>query len=164
MNKNVRLEKELYPDMCQWLQDYLENKYKGSRIIVRDTSLQNLDVVLDEIGVLAEYPNVVGIGMQIDVLGVVFRRNKTLLFFIEAKKTTLNTHDLGQILVYSLICNPEMAFLFSSAGVGSLGKLLHEREDITFYCREKRIKMVQVAKWDVVRKSPDSATMYPKII
>ena len=97
MNKNIRLEKDLYPDMCQWLRNYLEDNYKGSVIFVRDTSQQNLDVVLDEIGVLNEYPNVIGIGMQIDVLGVVSRRNKTLLFFIAAKTTPLNTHDFGQI-------------------------------------------------------------------
>lgn len=163
MNKNVKLEKDLYPEMRQWLLDYLEDKYKGSKIIVRDTSQQNLDAVLDEIGVLDQYPTVTGIGMQIDVLGVVFKRDKTLLFFIEAKKTPLNTHDLGQILVYSLICNPERAFLFSSSGVGSLGKLLREREEILAYSPERRIKMVQVAKWDISRKSPDQATMYPKI-
>ena len=162
MNKNVTLERELYPDMEQWLRDYLKDNYKGYEIFVRTTSEQNLDVVLDEIGVLKEYPNVIGIGIQIDVLGVARRKDKTLLFFIEAKKTALNTHDLGQILIYSLICKPEKAFLFSSAGVGSLGRLLHEREDIAIYDRGKRLKMVQAARWDIVRKSPDPATTYPK--
>ena len=106
MNKNVTLERELYPDMEQWLRDYLKDNYKGYEIFVRTTSEQNLDVVLDEIGVLKEFPNVIGIGIQIDVLGVARRKDKTLLFFIEAKKTALNTHDLGQILIYSLICKP----------------------------------------------------------
>lgn len=163
MNKNVRLERDLYPAMCQWLTNHLKDKYKGAEIIVRDTSLLNLDTVLDQIGVLDQYPDVIGIGMQIDVLGVVINKGIAKLFFIEAKKTFLTTHDLGQILIYSLICNPEKAFLFSSAGVGSLDKLLREREDITKYSQEKRMKIIQVAKWDITRNAPDEATMHPKL-
>ena len=111
-----------------------------------------------------EYPEVVGIGMQIDVLGIVKEKQKVSLFFIEAKKTPLNTHDLGQILVYSRICNPEKAFLFSSAGTGSLEKLIRQREDLTFYSQDKRLKMIQIAKWDVARNMPDVISMIPKIV
>lgn len=85
-----------------------------------------LDSVLERHGVIEEYPEVVGIGIQIDVLGIVKEKRKVFLFFIEAKKTHLNTHDLGQILIYSRICDPEKAFLFSSAGTGSLEKLIRQ--------------------------------------
>ena len=91
-------------------------------------------------------------------------KEKVSLFFIEAKKTPLNTHDLGQILVYSRICNPEKAFLFSSAGTGSLEKSIRLREDLTFYSQDKRLKMIQIAKWDVARNMPDVISMIPKII
>ncbi len=164
MRRNVQLERELYPEMCQWLKDYLEDNYRGAEIIVRDTSLIKLDTVLDQIGVLDQYPDIIGIGMQIDVLGIVKKKEKASLFFIEAKKTFLTTHDLGQILIYSRICNPEKAFLFSSAGTGSIDKLIREREDIAIYSTEKRLKMIQVAKWDITRKAPDLATMHPKLI
>lgn len=164
MNRNVRLEKDLYPPMCKWLQGYLEDIYHGCEIIVEDTSLVCLDSVLERYGVINEYPEVVGIGMQIDVLGIVKEKQKVSLFFIEAKKTPLNTHDFGQILVYSRICNPEKAFLFSSAGMGSLEKLIRQREDLTFYSQDKRLKMVQIAKWDVNRNMPDVVSMIPKIV
>lgn len=163
MSKNVRLEKDLYPAMCKWLDTYLNDKYKKAEIIVRDTSQFYLDKILEEIGVINEYPQTVGIGMQIDVLGVVKKREKTELFFIEAKKTQLNTHDLGQILVYARICNPEKAFLFSSAGMGSLSKLLVERQDILEYSQDRKIKLIQAAKWDVVREMPEMSTMIPKL-
>lgn len=164
MSKNVRLEKDLYPPMCKWLQEYLEDNYRGCEIIVEDTSLVYLDSILEHHGVISEYPEVVGIGIQIDVLGIVKEKQKASLFFIEAKKTPLNTHDLGQILVYSRICNPEKAFLFSSAGTGSLEKLIQQRGDLTFYSQDKRLKMIQIAKWDVARNMPDVISMIPKIM
>lgn len=163
MSKNVKLEKDLYPDMCVWLRTYLEDYYRNEKIIVEDTSQQNLDVILEKYGILNEYPETVGIGMQIDVLGIVKTKRKSFLFFIEAKKTQLNTHDFGQILVYCRICNPERAFLFSSAGMGKLEKLIKEREDITSYSADKKIKMIQIGKWDVVRRMPDVTSIIPKI-
>ena len=130
MNKNVSLERELYSPMCDWLRNYLEHNYRTAEIRVLDTSQVNLDCVLDSLGVLNEYPQVIGIGMQIDVLGVVKTKFKTLLFFIEAKKTALNTHDLGQILVYSRICNPEKAFLKTSGWTGCSRPYIHKEEAI----------------------------------
>lgn len=164
MSKNIKLEKDLYPHMCKWLREYLEDNYQNCEIIVEDTSQVCLDSVLDRHGVIDEYPEVIGIGIQIDVLGIVKEKRKTFLFFIEAKKTPLNTHDLGQILVYSRICDPEKAFLFSSAGTGSLEKLIRQREDLTFYGSNKRLKMIQVAKWDIVRNMPNVVSMIPKNI
>ncbi len=163
MSKNVKLEKDLYPAMCEWLDSYLHDTYKNSEIYVEDTSQVYLDTVLEKYGVIDEYPQTVGIGMQIDVLGIVKKRGKTSLIFIEAKKTPLNTHDLGQILVYCRICNPEKAFLFSSGGMGSLSKLLNEREDLLYYSNDKKLKIIQAAKWDVVKKLPDMTTMIPKL-
>ena len=163
MSKNVRFEKELYPSMCEWLERYLQDNYNDAKVIVRDTSQLYLDKVLEELEVIDEYPQTVGIGIQIDVLGVVKTRLKTELFFIEAKKTKLSTHDLGQILVYCRICNPERAFLFSSGGMGNLNKLLMNREDILEYSSDRKIKMIQVAKWDVVGKMPEMKTMIPKL-
>lgn len=163
MSRNVKLEKELYPSMCKWLETYLKDNYRNSEVIVKDTSQFYLDKILEEVGVISEYPQTVGIGIQIDVLGIVKKRGRTSLFFIEAKKTQLNTHDLGQILIYSRICNPERAFLFSSAGMGSLSKLLLEREDILEYSSDNKIKMIQAAKWDITKEMPEMRTMIPKL-
>ena len=163
MSKNVKLEKELYPGMCRWLEAYLKDTYKGAEVYVQDTSQHYLDTILQQQGVIDEYPETVGIGIQIDVLGIAKKRGRTSLFFIEAKKTALNTHDLGQILVYCRICNPEKAFLFSSGGMGSLEKLLTDREDLVDYSRDRKIRMIQAAKWDVVKEAPDIRTMIPKL-
>ena len=165
MSNNVKLEKDLYPAMCEWSSNHLHDTYRNSEIYVEDTSQVYLDTVLERYGVIDQYPQTVGIGIQIDVLGIVKRNGKANLFFIEAKKTALNTHNLGQILVYCKICNPEKAFLFSSGGMGSLSKLLNMREDLLDYSRknENKLKIIQVAKWDVVKKSPDMTTMIPRL-
>lgn len=163
MSKNVKLEKDLYPGMCRWLDTYLHDTYKNAEIIVQDTSQYYLDRILEQYGVIDEYPETVGIGIQIDILGIVKKGGKTTIYFIEAKKTPLNTHDLGQILVYCRICNPERAFLFSSGGMGSLNKLLTERKDLLNYSEDKKIKMIQVAKWDFVKEMPDMRTIVPKL-
>lgn len=88
---NVLLEKDLYPYMCVWLQQRLEDRFKNENcsIIVEDVSTINLDTALNTYGVLEYYPNIVGLGIQIDVLGIVKWQHKASLFFIEAKKTHL---------------------------------------------------------------------------
>ena len=160
--KNVHYEIELYEPMRNWLHYYLQNKYKEYSVITLDSHAERLDRVLAKYGICIDLA--VGVDIQIDVLGIVKKRQNVYLFFIEAKKTPLNTHDLGQILVYSRICNPEKAFLFSSAGTGSLEKLIRQREDLTLYSPDKRLKMIQIAKWDVARNMPDVTSMIPKTV
>ena len=101
-----------------WLQNYLENKYKGAEVKTIDSHARTLDSYLIENGVIEEYPLTVGLDIQIDVLGIVKYKNKVSLVFIEAKKTQLNLHDLGQLWAYCKLCDPLEAFLLSSYGLG----------------------------------------------
>lgn len=86
MANNVRKEFELYEPMRIWLQNYLEDKYRGSHIITVDSHARTLDVILEEHGIIADYPQTVGLDIQIDVLGIIIKGNKTAIAFIEAKK------------------------------------------------------------------------------
>lgn len=157
---NVKLEYELYKPMRDWLYDYLNDKYKDQKcsIKVLDTHTKYLDAVLDENDIIKFYPNIVGLGIQIDVLGIVIFENKADLFFIEAKKNQLNLHDLGQIIVYCELCEPKNAWLLSSAGLGSLDKTLKNlnRTDLLIYGNNQ---FISVAKWDVQRKTVDQHSM-----
>lgn len=124
------LENELYEPMRCWLEQYLSDKYKGYEIITADTSQERLDRALAKYGVIIEMAN--GIDVQIDVLGIVRKKTIVKLFFIEAKKTKLTLRDLGQLWAYCKLIDPEEAFLLSSAGLGSLNKLINSfrREDL----------------------------------
>lgn len=161
---NVSKEFELYEPMGIWLKQYLTDKYKGCNIIVEDTSQISLDKTLEKHGIISQYPQTVGLDIQIDVLGIVTKGNKSKIIFIEAKKEKLNLHHLGQLWAYCKLCDPEEAFLFSSGGMGSLNKVLVNlsREDILNYGDGKKIKQMAVAKWDITKNAPDYTTMIPK--
>ena len=151
--------------MKNWLQKYLEGKYKGATITTIDSHARNLDVVLEEFGVLDQYPQVIGLDIQIDVLGIIVKRGTSQIVFIEAKKTELNLHDLGQLWAYCKLCDPAEAFLLSSLGMGSLNKILNNlcRLDLLDFGDGRRIKKMQVGKWDITSNLIDLRTLIPKL-
>ena len=164
MNKsNVNSEFELYLPMKNWLQEYLENKYKGYKIITVDSHAEKLDKVLAKFNITNELA--VGVDIQIDILGIVRKENLVKLFFIEAKKTNLTLRDLGQLWAYCKLINPEEAFLITSAGLGTLNKILNtlKREDLLDYGDGKFIKKMKITIWNLFSNSPDLSLMIPKI-
>lgn len=165
MANNVKKEYELYEPMRIWLQQYLEDKYKGAKVITIDSHARTLDVYLEEYGVIEHYPQTVGLDIQIDVLGIVIQRRNVSIVFIEAKKTQLNLHDLGQLWAYCKLCDPIEAFLLSSVSIGSLNKILNNlsRQDLLDFGDGKRIKKMKVAKWDINTNNIDFKTICPKI-
>ena len=162
---NVKKEFELYEPMRLWLQKYLEDKYKSAHIVTIDSHARTLDLFLEEYGVIDSYPQTIGLDIQIDVLGIIQKGKKTSIVFIEAKKTQLNLHDLGQLWAYCKLCDPAEAFLLSSAGIGSLNKILNNlnRHDLLDFGDGKRIKKMQVGKWDLNTNSIDFQTLIPKL-
>ena len=165
MANNVAKEFELYEPMRAWLQQYLENKYKGATVITIDSHARTLDLFLVQHGIVDYYPQAIGLDIQIDVLGIVINKGKPNIAFIEAKKTQLNLHDLGQLWAYCKLCEPIEAFLLSSAGLGSLNKVLNNfnRQDLLDFGSGKTIKKMQVGKWDLTTKSIDYKTLVPKM-
>lgn len=165
MANNVKKEFELYEPMRIWLQKYLEDKYKGAKVTTIDSHARTLDIFLETHFVIDKYPQTVGLDIQIDVLGIIQRNGKTDIAFIEAKKTQLNLHDLGQLWAYCKLCDPLEAFLLSSSGIGSLNKILNNfsREDLLDFGDGRRIKKMQVGKWDLNTNSIDFKSLVPKI-
>ena len=157
------LENELYEPMRYWLEQYLKDKYKGYEIITADTSLERLDRALAKYGIIIEMAN--GVDIQIDILGIARNKTTIKLFFIEAKKTKLTLRDLGQLWAYCKLIDPEEAFLFSSAGLGSLNKLINSfrREYLLDFGNGKKIKKMKVGKWDVSKNTVDLHSLVPKI-
>lgn len=157
------LENELYEPMRCWLEQYLKDKYNGYEIITADTSQERLDRALAKYDIVVEMAN--GVDIQIDVLGIAKKKTVTKLFFIEAKKTNLTLRDLGQLWAYCKLVDPEEAFLLSSAGLGSLNKLINifRREDLLDFGEGKKIKKMKIGKWDVAKKTIDFHSLVPKI-
>ena len=82
---SVKREIELYDGMCHWLKNYLNDKYKNKRcnIIVVDCHSVTLDTVLEKYEIIRYYPQVVGLNIEIDVLGMVIWEKKAEIYFIE---------------------------------------------------------------------------------
>ncbi len=162
---NVKKEFELYEPMRIWLHRYLKEKYKGWNVITIDSHSRTLDLYLEENGVIDNYPETVGLDIQIDVLGILKKDNLTKIAFIEAKKTQLNLHDLGQLWAYCKLCDPAEAFLLSSVGLGGLNKILNNlsRTDLLNFGDNKIIKQMRVGKWDLNTNSIDYKLLMPKI-
>lgn len=166
MENSVLLEIELYEPMRVWLQKYLEDKYKNAEIITIDSHSKTLDTYLEKYGVLSYYPESIGLDIQIDVMGIIRTKNKVFLVFIEAKKNQLNLHDVGQLWAYCQLCEPIEAFLLSPRGLGSLNKIFNNlsRIDLLEFGNDrKKIKKMQVGKWDVQNKSIEYISLIPKI-
>ena len=165
MVSNVKYEYELYEPMRVWFQRYLEEKYVGARVVAVDTSTKTLDSILTEFGIIDQYPHVVGLDIQIDILGIIYKRGKTYIAFIEAKKTQLNLHHLGQLWAYCRLCDPIEAFLLSSVGLGCLSKILGNlcRVDLLNFGDGKKIKQMRVGKWDISNNNLEYKTLIPKI-
>lgn len=161
---NVALEIELYEPMRKWLQSYLEGKYSNAKITTIDAHARTLDSFLQEQGILKYYPLTVGLDIRIDVLGIIEQNSNYKLVFIEAKKTQLNLHDLGQLWAYCKLCDPAEAFLLSSKGLGSLDKIVNnlQRSDLLDFGDGSHIKKMRIGKWDLSTNNIDYKSLNPK--
>ena len=156
-------EEDLYEPMRKWLEQYMKDKYKRYEIFSVDAHAERLDRVLAKYDIVNEMAN--GVDIQIDVLGIARNKNDVKLVFIEAKKTKLTLRDLGQLWSYCKLIDPDEAYLLSSAGIGSLNKLLNafKREDLLDFGNGKKIKKMRVGKWDVAKAGVDYNSLVPKI-
>ena len=156
-------EEKLYPEIKEWLQNYLNGKYRGYTIeTTYETSRRNLDVVLKSKGI--ECKEAIGLNIKVDIVGILRRGNEFKLVFVEVKDKELTLKDLGQLWGYTQLLNPIESFLISSKGLGRLSHLFNvlRREDLLKY-GIKSNKFMQIAKWDKRRKSIDYAGLIPKI-
>ena len=156
-------EKELYPDIANWLEIYLKEKFPHYRIETTfETSQYSLDVVLRKRNIVIK--ETLGLSIKVDVVGILKRGQKIKLAFIEVKNKPLTLKDLGQLWGYTQLINPIESFLISPKGLGALDYIFNvlKREDLLVYGGKSNHYM-KVAKWDVARKMIDYQTLIPKI-
>jgi len=155
-------EEKLYPEIKEWLQNYLTDKYKSYNIeTTYETSRRNLDVVLNSKGIQSK--EAIGLQIKIDIVGILKRGDDFKLVFVEVKDTELTLKDLGQLWGYTQLIDPVESFLISSKGLGRLSHLFNvlKREDLLKF-GTKINKFMQLAKWDKGRKSIDYSSLTPK--
>ena len=156
-------EEKLYPEIKEWLQNYLTDKYKGYTVqTTYETSRRNLDVVLKSKGIQCK--EAIGLQIKIDVVGILKRGDEFKLVFVEVKDTDLTLKDLGQLWGYTQLIDPIESLLVSSKGLGRLSHLFNvlKREDVLKF-GTKTNKFMQIAKWDKVRSCIDYSSLTPKL-
>ncbi len=156
-------EARLYPDIEKWLENYLRDKYKRWNVeTTYKTCTIALDVVLKGKGI--EMKEAIGLGIKVDIVGILTRESEVKLALVEVKDKPLTLRDLGQLWGYTQLLNPVESFLISSRGLGTLIYILRvlKREDLLVF-GPKRENMMKIAEWDERRKSIDYATLIPKL-
>jgi len=154
------IEKDLYPNISIWLEQYLNDNYKGYDIIVTDEChKQALDVVLRKYGI--DCPMAKGLGIEIDIVGILKRKESYKLVFVEVKNVPLTLTHLGQLWGYCQLLDPEEAFLMSPKGLGTLGKIINDlkRVDILKYGDTKKYKSMRITRWNILRNNIDYDTL-----
>lgn len=160
MNKR---EEQLYEEIEAWFKIYLAERYPEYKIeTTHESSRQNLETVLRKFKI--DPALAIGLSIKIDILGILKKDDETCLAFIEVKDQKLTLKDLGQLWGYAQLMDPLESFLLSSEDLGALSKLFNvlKREDLLKY-GQAGTRYMQVAKWDIRRKSIDYSSLIPKL-
>ena len=158
-------EKEMYPEVVEWLQRYLRDRYRRAEVTVIDTSSRSLVRVIADQAFEAALPlQSASWDIHVDVVGFIASRTEVSLAFVECKLYEITLKDVAQLLGYSVVAKPKHAFIISPAGPsGSLRSLLktYNRIDILRYQHEQGAipwSMV-VARWSEETRSIDRSSV-----
>lgn len=158
-------EKDMYPDVCRWLEAFLKDRFRQAEVDARalpHTPISRFLSTYDRGSFPGEW---VTWNIKVDVVGFVHHPNRsTDMVFVECKKNRLTLADLSQLLGYSRIARPLYSFLISPAGFSrSLVALLDEyhRHDVLVYHSEdgKLPRQVIVAEWEMATCNLNRHTM-----
>jgi hypothetical protein len=158
-------EADLYPDVVNWLAQYLKDRHANSVISTFDTSRKSLVRLIQEKELMLNLPpDWTSWDIFVDVVGFVISPTETQLALVECKNEAITLNHLSQIIGYSRVVRPRYAFLTAPQGVsGALSQLLNtfNRRDILIYGTPpgKRAYSIQVGRWDVNGKQIDPLTL-----
>ena len=121
-------EKDMYPDVCQWLEAFLNDRFRQAEVDVYSlphTPISRFLSTYDRGSFPGEW---VTWNIKVDVVGFVHHPNRsTDLVFVECKKNRLTLADLSQLLGYSRIARPLYSFLISPLGFSAVPCFLAPR-------------------------------------
>jgi len=137
------LESDTYPDLVNWLKGYITKKVSGSSFAF-DTSSQTIfhffSSKSDKIdGLFDVFTDLENLPIRPDVVG--FSNFSKGIYFIESKITSLGLKELGQLVGYCHVANPEEAFLVTTKEITStLVKAVARNRKIISYGDGKEIQ------------------------
>ena len=138
------LESDTYPILVSWVEEYSERQFQ-EECFSFDTSSQTLfhfftknDSMSNSIA--DEYQNLEEMAIRPDVVSYIPSLKNFI--FIESKVVTLGLKEIGQLLGYCAIAQPEEAFLITTKKVSdSVLRALFVNPDLLNYGTNKKIKL-----------------------
>lgn len=159
--KPYRKESDMYPEVCSWLESFLNNHRPKSTVKVYDTSWLQLYRFIQQEKLEAFFPHYLTYEIQVDITGTVQKGGCTELALVECKLQLITLRDVSQIIGYSRVAKPAFAFLVSPQGNSrAITHLLqvYQRFDILEYDQGK---MIRIARWNPERQEIVAASMLP---
>jgi hypothetical protein len=148
-------ESDMYPDVCQWHEQFLRSLFPNANIEVHDLSDTYLSQFLRTRNIGNLPSERVTWDIKVDIVGFIQHPNQmTSLSFVECKNVRLTLTHLSQLLGYSRIATPVLSLLVSPLGLSStLASLLqvYQRLDVLEYYweRGRMSRRIMVAQWDI---------------
>ena len=141
--KRTNPEKETYIPLVNWLKKYTENNLNQD-MIVFDSSNQTLDNFIYNSG---DFDSQLTNEIEFDKFHirpdiVACSADLKNFIFIESKVVPLGLKQLGQLIGYCMVANPQEAFLVSTKGLSrSLSRVLLINKSILNYYKNRRIQI-----------------------
>jgi hypothetical protein len=154
-------EKEMYPEVFNWLLKHLKGIYPKSEIEVFDTSKINLCEFIRRKNLSIYFSEFETYVIKVDITGVIKYKEKCLLAFVECKLNLISLKDISQLIGYSKVVRPTFSLILSPAGISSpVNKLIniYKRYDILTYWDTLNVR---IAKWNRITKEIDQASLLP---
>jgi hypothetical protein len=154
-------EKEMYPHVVSWLEEFLKGREKRAHIEVFNSSTKSLSKLLEESDYHRFFPQYLSYDIQVDVTGIVVRKKTANLSFVECKLQPISLKDISQLLGYSLVAKPKYSLIISPKGISySIGQLfaVHQRYEILNYADNHSLR---ICHWLKSKRDIDHSTLIP---
>lgn len=166
-------EKDLYPQISEWLSNTLKEHFKNADYIeVFDSHNDYLSNILSRfLQKMSRYrrlvPNdFIAWQIKVDIFGMVIVNDYFKMIVVEVKSHQLKLEDLAQLIGYVKVIKPEVALLISPMGLSKdLTDLLlaHKRFDILEYDdRHGKKRKIHILKWIIDKNDIDYGMIIPK--
>ncbi len=155
-------EEELYGSVTLWLSRYLKGLNPRSEVSTYDTHSIQLSSLIVAQGLQSAFPDYSAYEIKVDVTGLIVAGSAVKLAFVECKIGPITLRDVGQLLGYSLVAQPEVSLLVSPRGLSDrLTTLLVTlgRTDILSYGGNRFLRTVS---WNWDRAEIELSTLVPR--
>jgi len=156
-----RNEKEMYPDVKDWLRNVLQSQHKRTKIRVWDSSSTKLTRIIEDNNLSEFYPDYHSFDISVDVVGVVMKKAAPDLVFVECKLQPITLRDLGQLLGYCRVARPAKALLISPAYISQGIHYLLKTYDRTEVLEYGDNQSILIARWDEAKRDIDISSILP---